>query len=162
ADRMFIILEGEFRRQGDTGMSFRLQGPQITGMLPYSRLKTYPTTAYAVVRSRIANLSVQFFPEMLQKSSELGQRLVGIMSDRIRENTSIVERQEKLMSLGKLSAGLAHELNNPASAVRRGAQSLREAVSRLREANLRLNRQPLDEGQSSALAAHEVRWLNYT
>ena len=34
ADRMFIVLEGEFRRQGDIGMAFRLHGPQITGMLP--------------------------------------------------------------------------------------------------------------------------------
>jgi CRP-like cAMP-binding protein len=141
ADRMFIVLEGEFRRQGDTGMPFRLHGPQITGMLPYSRLKNYPATAYAVVPSRIASLSTKFFPEMLQKSPELGQRLVEIMSDRIRENTRIVEQQEKLMSLGKLSAGLAHELNNPASAVRRGAESLREAVTRLSEANLRLNHQ---------------------
>ena len=64
------------------------------------------------------------------------------------------------MSLGKLSAGLAHELNNPASAVRRGAQSLREAVTRLSEANLRLNHQLLDEGQLTALAAREVQWLN--
>ena len=97
ADRMFIVLEGEFRRQGDTGMPFRLEGPQITGMLPYSRLKNYPATAYAVVPSRIASLSTRFFPEMLQKSPELGQRLVEIMSDRIRENTRIVEQQEKLM-----------------------------------------------------------------
>jgi signal transduction histidine kinase len=98
---------------------------------------------------------------MLQKSPELGQRLVEIMSDRIRENTRIVEQQEKLMSLGKLSAGLAHELNNPASAVRRSAQSLREAVTRLSEANLRLNHHVLDEGQLAALAAREVQWLNY-
>ena len=160
ADRMFIVLEGEFRRQGDTGMPFRLHGPQITGMLPYSRLKNYPATAYAVVPSRIATLSTKFFPEMLQKSPELGQRLVEIMSDRIRENTRIVEQQEKLMSLGKLSAGLAHELNNPASAVRRGAESLREAVTRLSEANLRLNHQLLDERQLAALAALEVEWLN--
>lgn len=160
ADRMFIVLEGEFRRQGDIGMPFRLHGPQITGMLPYSRLKNYPATAYAVVPSRIASLSMKFFPEMLQKSPELGQRLVEIMSDRIRENTRIVEQQEKLMSLGKLSAGLAHELNNPASAVRRGAESLREAVTRLSEANLRLNHQLLDERQLAALAALEVEWLN--
>jgi C4-dicarboxylate-specific signal transduction histidine kinase len=44
----------------------------------------------------------------------LAKRLVGIMSDRVRETTTADQQQDKLMALGKLSAGLAHELNNPA------------------------------------------------
>ena len=46
---------------------------------------------------------------------ELTQRLVGLMSDRIRETTRMEQQRVRLASLGKLSAGLAHELNNPAS-----------------------------------------------
>ena len=62
-------------------------------------------------------------------------------------------------SLGRLSAGLAHELNNPASAARRAAQNLREAVTRLRDANAGLCRRPLDNGQRAELAACESKWL---
>jgi signal transduction histidine kinase len=66
-------------------------------------------------------------------------------------------QREKLMSLGKLSAGLAHELNNPASAVKRAAENLREAVSRLRDVNLRLEGQALKTEQRALLASFEQK-----
>jgi signal transduction histidine kinase len=65
-------------------------------------------------------------------------RLVAIMSDRIRENTRLIEQREKLNALGKLAAGLAHELNNPASAAQRSAEDLRRWVSLLRDSNQEL------------------------
>jgi signal transduction histidine kinase len=158
ADRMFVMFEGEVHGQRDNGMVFMLKAPQISGLLPYSRLKTYPATMRAVSVVRAATLSAEHFPEMLQRFPELGQRLVGLMADRIREITRADVQREKLMSLGKLSAGLAHELNNPAAAVRRAAENLREAVTRLREVNLRLERRSLDIEQKSRLAAFEQEW----
>ena len=155
ADSMFVLFEGEIHGQRDNGMVFVLTAPQISGMLPYSRLKTYPTSMRAVTPARSASLSVEFFPEMLERFPVLGQRLVGIMADRIREGTRADVQREKLASLGKLSAGLAHELNNPAAAARRAAENLREAVARLREVNLRLDRQPLTDGQWTLLATFE-------
>ena len=56
---------------------------------------------------------------MLQRIPELLPRLVGVMADRIREYSRAEQQRDKLSALGKLSAGLAHELNNPA--VRGGA-----------------------------------------
>jgi signal transduction histidine kinase len=135
-----------------------LKAPQISGLLPYSRLKTYPATMRAVSVVRAATLSGEHFPEMLHRFPELGQRLVGLMSDRIREIARADVQREKLMSLGKLSAGLAHELNNPAAAVRRAAENLREAVTRLREVNLRLERRSLDIELKTRLAAFEQQW----
>ncbi|MEJ7709056.1 MAG: hypothetical protein WKF84_04175 [Pyrinomonadaceae bacterium] len=61
---------------------------------------------------------------MLQRMPVLAERLVGVMSDRVRESTRIDQQRDKLISLGKLSAGLAHELNNPAAAARRSADEL--------------------------------------
>ena len=61
---------------------------------------------------------------MMQRMPVLVQRLVGIMSDRVRETTTVDQQQDKLMALGKLSAGLAHELNNPAAGATRAANDL--------------------------------------
>ena len=66
------------------------------------------------------------FPELVQKMPELTKRLVGLMSDRIRETTRMEQQRDRLAALGKLSAGLAHELNNPASAAKRATSQLRD------------------------------------
>jgi signal transduction histidine kinase len=68
------------------------------------------------------------FPALEHISPELVQRLVGIMSDRVREQVRTQERDDKLRALGKLSAGLSHELNNPAAAISRAAASLDTAL----------------------------------
>jgi signal transduction histidine kinase len=87
--------------------------------------------AVARGRARILRLHRDRFAEMLQVAPALGPRLVGIMSDRVREVTRTSEQREKMVALGKLSAGLSHELNNPASAVRRGAAALDERLTDL-------------------------------
>ena len=71
------------------------------------------------------------FPELVQKMPELAQRLVGLMSDRIRETTRMEQQRDRLASLGKLSAGLAHELNNPASAAKRATSQLRDILKKI-------------------------------
>ena len=163
ADRMFVVLEGELRNRfeggGGDGRVFVLQAGQITGMLPYSRLKVFPVASHAVIRSRVATLAKELFPEMLQRIPELGPRLVAIMADRIRSITRDEQHSEKLAALGKISAGLAHELNNPSAAAARAAQSLRESIGVLRSANLRLDRQALSAEQRSSLADLEERVL---
>jgi signal transduction histidine kinase len=82
---------------------------------------------------------------------ELTQRLVGLMSDRIRETTRIEQQRDRLASLGKLSAGLAHELNNPASAAKRAATQLREIIKKIRNASLELGRRDLTPAQKAEI-----------
>ncbi len=165
ADRMMVILEGELRNQpeggADTGRVFILQKGQISGMLPYSRLTVFPMASRAVLRSRVATLAKELFPEMLRRIPELGERLVAVMADRIRSITREEQHREKLAALGKISAGLAHELNNPSAAAARAAQSLRESVAALRSANLRLDRQNLSAEQRSSLAELEEKVLAF-
>jgi signal transduction histidine kinase len=130
----------------------------VTGMLPYSRLTTFPLTARAIMPSRLALLHVNYFPEMLQRLPKLAQRLVNVMSDRIREATKNDQQREKMVALGKLSAGLAHELNNPAAAARRASKGLRESVAALRTANLRLDKRGLPQEDRVYLAHLECDW----
>jgi signal transduction histidine kinase len=87
---------------------------------------------------------------------ELTQRLVGLMSDRIRETTRLEQQRDRLVALGKLSAGLAHELNNPASAAKRAASQLRATIKRVRDASLELGRQDLTATQKAEIERLEA------
>jgi signal transduction histidine kinase len=83
-------------------------------------------------------------------------RLVGVMSDRIREATRFEQQRDRLAALGKLSAGLAHELNNPASAAKRATSQLRDLLKRIRDASHELGRRDLTPTQKSEIEKLET------
>ncbi|HVB34986.1 MAG TPA: ATP-binding protein [Patescibacteria group bacterium] len=153
-----VVLEGEIRMQrpGDPdGPIYSAEAGQVTGYLPYSRLTHFPVIGRAMLPTRLVRLHRDHFPEMMQRIPEIGQRLVAIMTDRIRETAKIETQRDKLMALGKLSAGLAHELNNPAAAAQRAAASLREALETVRDATIRLVHHPLSLEQREAILRFE-------
>jgi signal transduction histidine kinase len=159
ADYMFVFFEGEVRLRremsGSNARTFTMGAGDITGMLPYSRLQYYMGTGRATVRTRVARFHKQIFPEMLRRMPPLSERLVGLMMDRVRQNTRDTEQHQKLAALGKLSAGLAHELNNPAGAAKRAASSLREVRQQLRDAYLRIDCRELTTNQRGFIAKFE-------
>jgi signal transduction histidine kinase len=158
ANWMIVYLEGETdgRREtlGPDAPVYTARAGQITGMLPFSRLTNFPITARAVAPTRIARIAKDAFPEMLHRIPALGPKLVGILSDRVREVTKQDLSREKLASLGKLSAGLAHELNNPAAAASRAASTLRSVIERRKLADAQL-----DEGNISKEARELLRTI---
>lgn len=137
-DFMMVMLEGEMRARAEHGNPdwpvFTISGGDVTGMLPFSRLKVISVTGRAIVASHYLGFPVTQFPALFSKLPELVRRLVGLLADRVRNVTRTEQQHEKLAALGKLSAGLAHELNNPSAAARRSASALRDCLARLREA----------------------------
>jgi len=159
ADAMFVILEGEFQWRGVfSGDPVVLPGKpgDVTGVLPFSRMKQFTVTGRAVTDGRVLKFPVSRFPELVQRMPELTTRLVGVMSDRIRELTRFEQQRERLASLGKLSAGLAHELNNPASAAKRAASQLRNLLKKIRDASLELGKRDLTAAQKAEIEKMEA------
>jgi len=128
ADHLRIIICGKVDvyviQNGDYRQVTTIEKGNITGVLPFSRLQT--TSAFGEAKEFTAELRFHRdgFREMCKDKYELTEAFVHHMTTRVREFTKIQQQSEKLMSLGKLSAGLAHELNNPAAAVVRSAESL--------------------------------------
>jgi signal transduction histidine kinase len=150
ADAMFVILEGLLQGRGERGgetFIFDLEPGDVTGVLPFSRMKTFTVSGRAQTDSRALRFARSLFPELVQRMPELTQRLVGLMSDRIREVTRLEQQQDRLASLGKLSAGLAHELNNPASAAKRAASQLRHMLKKIKDASVDLGKRDLSPAQ---------------
>jgi len=159
AEYMFVIFEGEVRMRRESpdavARAFTMAAGDISGVLPYSRLQYFRATARATVKTILARFNKNVFPEMMRRMPPLSERLVGLMMDRVRENTRQDEQKTKLASLGKLAAGLSHELNNPAGAAKRAAASLREARVNLRAAYLRLDCRELTTSQREFIGKFE-------
>lgn len=126
-DTMHFILKGEIhvRRPNSAPTNLFIgRAGQMTGKIPYSRMKSYGGDGYCVGSGWSLNIRQEMFAEMLAAIPSMTQRCVSVLLDRTREVTRMEQQAEKLTALGKLAANLAHELNNPASAAQRAAASL--------------------------------------
>src|ERR1700733_11178498 len=86
ADWMFVILEGQFQWRGELGAVIdSAKSGDVTGVLPFSRMKRFNENFRAVANGRILKFPASLFPELIQKMPELTARLVGFMSDWGRE-----------------------------------------------------------------------------
>jgi len=137
AEYMTIFLEGRIfaRRESEGANSpvFIAEKGDVTGLLPFSRMTHITITGRAEEPVHLLLFPATLFQEMFQRMPVLGKRLVGLLTDRVREVTRSEQQRDKLAALGKLSAGLAHELNNPAAAAARSADALLECLARLRK-----------------------------
>lgn len=163
AASMLLILKGEIhvrRQQGGPMALFIGRAGQMTGVLPFSRMKTYGGQGFAITRVWALLVPKTIFPEMLQAIPSMTQRVVSTLLDRVREVTRIEQQAEKLTALGKLAGNLAHELNNPASAAQSAAASLANALSANRANRFKLVNLHLSEQQIRGIHAWEESILN--
>jgi signal transduction histidine kinase len=162
AEFMVVILEGTLQVRGEINgetIAIDIKAGTVTGVLPFSRMKKSTLTGRAVTDSHVLRFPASLFPELVQRMPALTQRLVGLMSDRIRETTRIEQQKDRLAGLGKLSAGLAHELNNPASAAKRATGQLREILKKIRNASHELGRRELTPAQKAEIEKLEASFV---
>ena len=152
---LFVVLSGHLSLSVDRG-----SGPQkvidwrpgdVSGVLPFSRLATAPGDAIAEESTEVLAIDRDDLRELTRECYTITAILVHIMLDRARLFTSSDLQNEKMISLGKLSAGLAHELNNPASAIERSTASLSDRLEEAESATLALGSARLDNAQLAAV-----------
>src|SRR6476620_2237322 len=132
ADVMFIIIEGKvsfyFDYHGRLVYYFYYTNDALTGgvggLLPHSRMKVYPGCSFAVGKVRALKLHKNYFPDLEHINPDFIQRLIGYMTERAKLVATTQSQHEKVNALGQLSGGIAHELNNPASAINRISSEL--------------------------------------
>ena len=129
---MYIVLSGRIAMFQDRGAGPQKQlewrGGDVTGLLPYSRLTSPPGDTIAQEPTDVLKLDRERLPDLIRECPEVTALLVPVMLDRAKSFTTSNLHDEKMISLGKLSAGLAHELNNPVAAIERSATLLEERL----------------------------------
>ncbi len=162
AEHMVVLLTGEIhvrRQHGGASALFIGRTAQLTGLLPFSRMKSYGGQGTAVSHVWALLIPATLFPEMLKAIPSMTPRVVATLLDRVREVTRIEQQAEKLSALGKLAGNLAHELNNPASAAQRAAANLVIALSENRRNRFKLVDLCLSTEQIARLQAWEDKIL---
>lgn len=133
AKQLLILFAGRGVIRMDRGAGshkiFEWKAGDVGGVMPYSRGASPPNDVVVEEAAEVLTINKEFLGEMIRECPSVTATLVHAMVDRARAFTSNDLRDEKLIALGKLAAGLAHELNNPASAVVRSAKMLPEALS---------------------------------
>jgi len=153
---LIVVLSGHLSIRVDRGSGLRKvmewRAGDVTGVLPYSRLTAPPGTASAEEPTEVLEMPDEHFPEMIVRCHQLTAILVHVMLDRARRFTSSEYHDEKMVSLGRLSAGLAHELNNPASALARSAKELSARLFEVEATALALGSMGVSPEQLAAIA----------
>lgn len=131
-DSAYVILTGEFEIQKQTGQSLikidvRNPGDVVGEMALLSRA---PRNATVISKTESETLRIpqEAFEKLLESSSTAAIAVLHWVITRLTQNESLLHQQEKMAALGTMSAGLAHELNNPAAAAQRGAAELNKIL----------------------------------
>jgi signal transduction histidine kinase len=138
AEVMWIGLEGKVAFymyiNGRQVYYFTFENNHITGgiggLMPYSRMKTYPGYSYALGELKLLKMHKQHFAALEQLNPDFIQKLIGYMTERARIFATTQLQHEKVNALGNLAAGIAHEMNNPAAAIRGISDELSKRLTR--------------------------------
>ena len=155
---VFVLLEGSFRmtqRVGNQDMLLKQHDtPTLVGEVPLLMgVSHFWATGRAITNCHILELSAEIFWQVMGLCPTIAMTVLQEMTERVQEVQVLAQHRERLISLGTLAAGLAHELNNPASAARRAADELREIFPVLQTRTLKLTQKSLTDKQRELLTS---------
>ena len=142
-EHLYVILEGDLRITkrtadgGETVLNVYTPG-NFFAEVPLLAGSPFMASGRALTDCRMFLIPNRLFRRLLTENGPFSQTILQTMAERVQLLQSVAGQREKLDSLGTLAAGLAHELNNPASAARRSAEALREDFAKLRSLGWRL------------------------
>jgi signal transduction histidine kinase len=152
-DEMWIVLAGRVAAHvpkggGGSWRKFYDVGPgHVLGAMPYSRMHVAPARVVIEDDTTILAMNRSHFADLVRECPELTSALVHHMLDRTRDYRTAQVHDERMQSLGRLAAGLAHELNNPASGAASHARSLARLLDDVQTASRALARARLTDEQ---------------
>lgn len=153
---LFILVEGRIDvTRLSEGIDMPLgqhQAPAFFGEVPILTEEATIVTLRAVTDCRIYEIAGDDFLTLMHECRDFERCIFRMMASRVRGLETFVRSREKMAALGTLSAGLAHELNNPAAAVVRALKSVIPALTELQRMNLVY-------GQSNIGQEDTNRWL---
>lgn len=155
-DTAYVVLHGEFEVQKQTGQSLikiDVRNPgDVVGEMALLSSGPRNATVIAKTDSETMRIPKEAFDKLLASSTTAALAVLHWVMARLTQNESLLHQQEKMAALGTMSAGLAHELNNPAAAAQRSASELRRALANLRALNQQI--------EGAAFRENRIDWLN--
>jgi signal transduction histidine kinase len=155
-DAAYVVIRGEFEIQKQTGQSLikidvRSPGDVVGEM---ALLSQTPRNASVIAKTdcEVMKIPQDAFAKLLSSSTTAALAVLHWVITRLTQNESLLHQQEKMAALGTMSAGLAHELNNPAAAAQRSAAELSKMLLKLQALTHQL--------ESRAFQKNETEWLD--
>jgi signal transduction histidine kinase len=141
-DSLYIVTEGQFeisKRTGERDVVIASSGAgDVIGEISLLEGSPRTATVRAVNHARLVKISRETFAHLLERSPSASLSMLRTVTARLRNTEAMLRQSEKMAALGTLSAGLAHELNNPAAALKRSASQMHDSLAELQRLAARL------------------------